>query len=85
MKPKPMPRIIKRFCDLLWASLPYYYETTFLFHQGILFVSIVIEYDYAIKRLRRQYSKTVISSAKDLWAMARDCGAEIVNSANKAK
>lgn len=81
--PKQVPQIVKRFCNLLWANLPSYYIIKFLFHRNILFVTITIKSDDDVKQLRRQYSRTIMASHKNLWGLVEDCSSEIQNSVNK--
>lgn len=87
-----MPKLVDRFCGLLWVHLPENWKVKFLFQGETLFVSIYVSDDCDLKKIRRQYKyKSIQARKNDIWGLACDCADEIrgtilgLNNDNKEK
>lgn len=78
---KKLPKLVQRFFNILWASLPPDWEINYTYQKGILFLSILVTND---TKIRRRYSHADIKIRHtDIWGMAKDCASEIKRQANK--
>jgi hypothetical protein len=75
-----MPKIVRRFTNLLWVNLREDWKIKFLFHKQVLYVSVSFSDKKLVHEVRRQYKlETIKKRSKDLFGLASDCSDEIKN------
>ena len=80
-----IPKIVKRFANLLWVNVPMAWKMHELYHKNKLHVTILIEdEDGEITKVQRAYRLKDLKKCKDdIWGLAEVCAKEIIHASRE--